>query len=121
MNEIAVAIQESVHAIGEIPRHLLHPWPIGLRDDSRNVNLARGQPNHEENVVMNQAEDGPQFYAEEVCRSQDLPMASEELLPSRPALTIWSGIDSGFLQYPADRSTADFVAEVVQRTLKMRV
>jgi hypothetical protein len=41
MDEIPLAIHDSVDSIGQIPADLAHPQPIGIGRDTRILNLAR--------------------------------------------------------------------------------
>ena len=117
MNEIAAAVQEPVQTIGQIPSHLLHPRPIRFRDDPRDVNLPRGQSNHEQNVVTDQTQSRPQFHAEKVGRGQHFQMGAQELLPGGSLLPVRHWVNPGLLEHLGNGATPNFMAEVLQGTL----
>jgi len=117
MNEITAAAQKPVDAIGQVPGDLLHPRPIGLRDDAGNMHLPRGQSSHEENVVADQTQSRPHFHTEEVGRGQHVPVGAQEFLPRCFFLTLRSGIYPRLLQYFGNRPTTDLMAQILERPL----
>src|SRR6185436_18264466 len=66
MNQVALAIQDSVYGIGEIPADLAHPKPIGSSSDACNRYLARRQLQEEQNEEPLQPATGPHFHGEEI-------------------------------------------------------
>ena len=62
MDQVALAIQDSIDRIGHIPANLSHPQPIRDGRDASNLHLARGQLDKEQNEESLQPSSGPHFH-----------------------------------------------------------
>src|ERR1700687_1268284 len=92
MDQIALAIQNSVDGIGKIPADLTHPQPVCGSRDARDLHLARRQLDEEQHDEPMQPPAGPGFCGEETRSPQSAPNAGSET-PSRSS--------SGYAPAPA--------------------
>jgi len=61
MDQLALAMLDSVHIVGEIPTDLAHPQPIGDGGNARDLHLARRQLDEEQHHESLQPFSGPHF------------------------------------------------------------
>ena len=73
MNQVALAIQDSVDGIGQIPADLAHPQAVGSGRDAGNLHLARRQLDEEQHDEPLQPSPGPHFHGEESRRPRSAP------------------------------------------------
>lgn len=121
MDEIAVTAQEPVQTVRQISRHLLHPRPLRFGNDAADVNLPRGQPNHEENVITDHTQGGLNLHVEKVGCGQDIPMGPQELFPGGPFLPVRGRVHPCLLQHPGNGPAPDLMAQVLQSALNPRI
>jgi len=83
------ARQEAAISLSHVPRHLLHPPRIGGARYPRNVYLPGRYLHEGQHVIGHQASGGPYLRREEVHRSWNLHVCSNELSPAHPLSPFW--------------------------------
>ena len=83
VNQIPAVIvhEHAFFDIGDIAYDLCHPFPMRIRRDSRDVDLACAQMDEEKDVIRGQTVARPHFGGEEIGGYQYIHMASDELMP----------------------------------------
>ena len=96
-------------------RTISTPDPSLIRTgrDSGDLDLARCQLNHEENIECDQATWGPHLDHEEICSSDYVPVGLEELAPGRSLAPFRSRVDSIPLQDVSDCRSTNAVADIL--------
>ncbi|HLC03754.1 MAG TPA: hypothetical protein VJK02_12005, partial [Anaerolineales bacterium] len=79
--EIALAVQEPILRIGQVPGDLLHPGIVGGGRRSGEANPASRELHDKQQVEGHQAFLGPDFEGGEIDRCQHGPVGLEEGLP----------------------------------------
>ncbi len=77
--------------------------------------------NEEQDVIGNEPERFPDLLGEEVSRAEDVLVRVDEVLPARPLLPFWCGLETGFFQDVRHGRTADPMADILQSALDSRV
>jgi hypothetical protein len=80
MDEVAFAQQDAVHRIGHVPPNLAHPQPVGGGGDARDLDLACGQIQKEQNDEALQPSSGPDFHGEEIRGHNQFPVPRQKLI-----------------------------------------
>lgn len=114
MDEELAPLNKSIRAVGQISDRLCHPstgWVLG---DARDMNLARGQPHHEENVIADRPETGPRFDGKQIGSGHDCPMPLEEVRPGGFPASLGRGLDAVIAQDIGNGIAADLMAEIHQ-------
>ena len=83
--------------------------------------LARGQIDHEQYVVHDEAAAGPDLDRKEVRGRQAIPMSLQKGAPGGPFPTFWCRLDAMSLKDIADRGAANIEAEIRQGSPDGRV
>ena len=102
--------EESVLAVRQISGDLFHPAPVGLADDTRDLDSARFEVDHEENEVPNQPRPRENLHAEEVGCCDHAPVCFEECLPRRLPVRCW--FKTVPYEDPLDRVAPDLMIEI---------
>ncbi len=113
--------EESVDGVGEVAPDLHHPGFVRTRRDPYDLDPARRQLDDEEHVEGDKSADTPDFDREEVARSKHVPVALEKLTPRHSPSPFRGGIDSVLFQNVGDCSSANPMADVLERSLDARV
>ena len=121
MDEVASSLQESVIDIGEIPRHLFHPFSIGLLDNSSDLDSTSLEVDDEEHEVANQAYPCQHLDAEEVRCRDGSPMRLQEGLPGHRSSAKRSRIQPIIKENSLDCISPDLVAQIVECSSDSRV
>ena len=114
MDEVASSVQESILRIGEIARHLLHPFSIRLLANPGNLNSARLEVDDKEHEISDQASPREHLDAEEIRGRDGTPMGLQKGLPRHTLLPERGGVEPVFQKDSLDRVAADFVTQVVE-------
>src|SRR5437667_2377561 len=117
MDQIALAIQNSVDGIGKIPADLAHPQPVCGSRDARDLHLARRQLDEEQHDEPLQPPPGPHFHGEEIRGHNQFPMPAQKLLPGRLPAALWRRLDPVPFQNLSDRAARNFVPQIGQCAL----
>ena len=88
MNEIAFPEEESVKAVCQIPRHLVHPGSIRSWRNACDLNSTRRELDGEKHHVANEAERRPYLHREEVAGRKGVPVITNELVPRSLSRTL---------------------------------
>lgn len=80
VDQALLACQKAVLA-GKIASDLLHPWTIRLWPETEDLHLASGQIDGKEHHASDELAFDQQLNREEVTRSQNAPVALDELFP----------------------------------------
>jgi hypothetical protein len=99
--EVLGASKKAVRWIGQVARHLLHPFRVGTYGNPRNLDGAGLDVDNEEDHVAEGSTQAEDFYAEEVTRVQGIPVHLDELIPGPPLLPFWRWIEAGLCQMVA--------------------
>ena len=75
MNQVALASQNPVDGVGQIPTHLAHPQTVRYRRDPRYLRLPRREIEEEQHHKALQSTPRPCFYGKEVGGHDKFPMA----------------------------------------------
>ncbi len=106
MDEVASPIQEPRITIGEIARHLFHPFSIGLPDNSGNLDSTSLEVDDEEHEVPNQASPRQHLGAEEIGCRYGSPVSLQEGLPRHRSCSKRGGIQPIIKEDSLDRVAA---------------
>jgi hypothetical protein len=87
---------DTVDGIDEVPDDLLDPGPIRVDSDTRDVDCARLQLDHEEDHVADRPQWAERLDSEEVAGMKRLPVESQELFPGSLTGSLWGGLDPRF-------------------------
>jgi hypothetical protein len=117
MDQVALAIQNSVEAIGKISANLAHPQTIRRRRDSGNFDPSRRKVDKEQHHESLQPSPGLHFHREEIRGHDQLPMLAQKLLPGRLPTSLWRRLDAVSLQNLSDRAPSNLAPEIGQGTL----
>ena len=109
--DVGLAEQESVEGIGQVPEHLFHPGAMWPMNDAGDLDQARLEIDHEQDVVAHQAMPGEDLDREEIGGRKRAPVSVEELLPREAFEVSVIGGDAGFDEDPLDRGRADGVPD----------
>jgi len=82
MDQVALAIEDSIDCIGKISADLAHPPAVGGGRDAGNLHFACRQLDEEQHDEPLQPSSRPHFYGEGICGPQSVPNAGPET-PSR--------------------------------------
>jgi len=74
VNEVLFASQDSLLGIGEVSGDLAHPQAIRYLRHSRDLHLACGKVDEEQNEKPLQPSPGPYFHGEEIGRDDHVPV-----------------------------------------------
>ena len=88
MNEVTFLEEESVKAVCQIPRHLVHPGSIWFWSDACDLNPTRRELDGEKHHVANEAERRPYLHREEVAGRKGVPVITNELVPRSLSRTL---------------------------------
>ena len=117
MDQIALAIQNSVDGIGKIPADLAHPQPVCGSRDARDHHLARRQLDEEQHDEPLQPPPGPHFHGEEIRGHNQFPMPAQKLLPGRLPAALRRRLDPVPFQHLSDRAARNCVPQIGQCAL----
>jgi len=117
MNQVALAVQDSVHRIGNIPADLEHPQPVCLRPAADDLHLSRRQLNEKQHDETLQTSPGPYFHGEEICGHNQFLVPAQELLPGRLSAPLRCRLDPVPLQNLGDRAAGYLMPQVGQCAL----
>lgn len=115
----AVAAEEAVFLVSQLPRDLRHPRAVRIRRRAGDLHDARLQVDHEERVECDQAARRPDLAGEEVRRRDLAPVALQEGAPRRGPLR--RRLQPLVLQDARDRRATDAVAELQHLALDARI
>jgi len=104
MNQIALALEDSIYSVGCIPADLTHPWSVGCGSDARDINLARRQ--------LDEPSPCPYFHCEEIRRHNQFPVLCQELLPGRLPNPLWCRFDPMSFENLCDRTGGKLVSQI---------
>ncbi len=113
--------QESVDGVGEVSPDLHHPAFVRPRRDPYDLDPARRQLDHEENIERDETTQAPDLDSEKVGSREHVPVGLEELAPRRSLAPFRSGVDSIPFQDVGDSRPANPMTDVVERTLDSSV
>jgi hypothetical protein len=74
MDEVALAVQDALHTVGEIAPDLIHPDPISLGCDSSNLHPAGRQLDEEQHYEPLQTSSSPHLHGKEVGGHDQFPV-----------------------------------------------
>jgi len=97
-DQISLAQQEPVERVREIPGNLFHPWFVWIHGATGEMNPTRRPFHDEQQIVGDQATNGPHFDRGEVDRGQDVPVGFDEGLPRCLSFAIRCWFDSVLLK-----------------------
>src|SRR5712691_849506 len=118
MNEIALAQQEAIAVIGQLPGTLHHERLVWIGADPGDVYAPRAELHHEPDIIRHQSMPGSDLDGEEVRRDEHLPVHLEEFRPTRPCLSsLGRRVDVMATQDVTHGNLVDVMPEVGQRTL----
>jgi hypothetical protein len=81
VDQVPLADQETIDAIGEVARHLLHPGAMRLPHDTGDLNPSGLEVDDEEHEGANEAGERQHLHGEEVDRANRTEVRLEERLP----------------------------------------
>src|SRR5689334_18157268 len=112
MDQVALAVQDSIHAVREITPDLIHPQPIGRGCDPGDLYPARRQLDEEQHYEPLQTSASPYFHGKEVRGHDQFPVPAEKLLPGRLSFPLRGWLDAAPVKNIGNRAARDFVPEV---------
>ena len=115
--DIALAVQEAILRIGQVPGDLLDPGLAGGGRRSGEANPASRKLHDKQQVEGDQALRGPDFEGGEIDRRQHRPVGLEERLPGGLPPALGCRFDPLRFEDLADGGGGDLMAEVEQGTL----
>jgi hypothetical protein len=80
VDDVALALQKSVHAVRQVAGNLFHPGAVWLARDACDLNAPASQIDHELHEVADQTIEGQHLDREEVHRGDDTEMAWRKVL-----------------------------------------
>ena len=107
-----LAEEETVHAIGEVARHLHHQRCVWVRRGPREADASSRELHGAEHVVRDQPARRPDLDGEAVGRSEGAPKRPQERAPRHSSPSAGGRIDAVLLGDLGDRAARDTVAEV---------
>ena len=117
MDQIALAIQNSVHCIRHISADLTHPQSVCIGCYASDFHPTSRQIDKEQDQEALQASSGPDLYGEEVCGYDQLPVARQKLLPSRLSAPLCCRFDLVPMENISDCAPGQLVSEIGYGTL----
>src|SRR3954467_15203221 len=117
MNEIALAEEDTVHGVGDLPPDLAHPQPVGGGGHARDLDFSGRQIEKEEHDQSLQPLSRPHFDREEVRGDNEFPVPREKLLPGRLAAAPGRGLEAMPFEDSGNGAAGPLVPEMRQRTL----
>jgi len=79
MDQIALAVQDAIHCVGDLAPDLAHPQSVGGGGDTRNLDLARRQIEEEQHYKALESFWGPDFHGGEIGRHDQFPVPGQKL------------------------------------------
>ena len=113
-DQVTLAIEESVFAVGQFTSDLFHPRLIGTGRATGEVNAARFKFHHEQQVKRYQSAFGPDFDGGEIDGCQYVPVRLDERSPSCLTLSVWCRLDATLLEDITDGRVGYVIANVGQ-------
>jgi hypothetical protein len=112
VDQIALAIQNSVLGIGHISADMTHPQSVRMGCYASDFHPASRQIDKEQDEEALQASSGPDLHAEEVCGYDQFPVSCQKLLPSRLSIPFWCRFDPVPTENISDRAARQLVSEI---------
>ena len=112
MDQVALAIQDSVDCVGYVPADLSHPQPIGDGRDPTDLYLARRQFDEEQDDEPLQPSAGPHFHSEEIRGYDEFPMPGQKLFPGCLPTPFRCRLDPVPFQNVSNRAASHLVAQI---------
>jgi hypothetical protein len=112
MDQITLAIQDSVHGIGDPPANLAHPEAIGGGGDTRHLALARRQIEKEQHHKALESFSRPHFHGKEISGHDPFPVSRQKFLPGRLAVPFGSGLPPVSFQNVSNGAARPFVSQM---------
>ncbi len=117
MDQITLAIQDSIDGIRKISGDLAHPQAIRRRRDSGDFDPSCRKFDKKQHHEPLQTSPGPHFYGEEIRSHDQLPVPAQKLLPARLPAPLRRRFDAVPLQNLSDRAAGSFVPQIGQCAL----
>src|SRR3982751_2829532 len=117
MNEIALAEEDAVHGVSDLPPDLAHPQPVGGGGQARDLDFSGRQIEEEEHDKSWQPLSRPHFDREEVRGDNEFPVSREKLLPGRLAAALGCGLEAMPCEDRGHGAAGHLVPEMRQRAL----
>jgi len=117
MDQVVLAIQNSVDGIRKISSNLTHPQAIRRTRDSGDLNASCRKVNKEQHHESLQPSTSPHFHGEEIRSHDQLPMPAQKLLPGRLPSSLRRRLDAVSLQNLSDRTAGNLAPEIGQGAL----
>jgi hypothetical protein len=111
MDQVALALQNSIDGIRKISADLVHPQAIGPTRDSGDFDPSCRKFYKEQHDETLQPSSGPHFHGEEIRSHDQLPMPAQKLLPGRLPAPLRRRFDAMPLQNLSDRAAGNFAPE----------
>src|SRR5262245_41404290 len=115
MDQVALATQEPVDAIGQVPRDLLDPRVVRMADQTSDVHAAGLEVDDEPDDVADETAEREDLGGEEVSRRDCSEVRSEKSPPRHCLAALGCRLQAMLGENALDRVSSDFVSEVVER------
>ena len=112
MDQVALALEDSVNRVGQVAPDLVHPQPVRNRCDAGDLHLPRRQFDEEQHDEPLQSAPRPRFDGEEVGGNDQIPVLLEELLPGGLSFPLRRRLNSVPRQDLSDRAATDVVPQI---------
>src|SRR5581483_12226074 len=112
VDQVTLALEDSVNHIGQVAADLVHPQPVRTRCNAGDFHFSRRQLDEEQHYESLQSTLRPRFDGEEVSGNDQLPVLLEELLPGGLSFLLRRRLNSVPLQDLSDRRATDVVPQI---------
>src|SRR5262245_15133012 len=116
MNQVALAAQEPVDAVGQVARDLLNPRVVRIADQTGDVHAARLEVDDEPDNVADETAERENLDGEEVGRGDHAEVRLEEGLPRHRSAALGRGLQAILGEDALDRVSSQLVTKVAERT-----
>src|SRR5689334_9493703 len=112
MDQVALASQDAIDAVGQVASDLLDPRVVRIADHAGDVDAAGLEVDDEPDEITNEPPEREDFDGEEVGRGNHAEVRLEKRLPRHRPAALGYGYEAMFGKDPLDRVPSDLVAKV---------